>query len=117
MKIIQIGIPLVAVLVSSCQQSRPPVATLPPVVEKQVVSNSTKPKTKKRSYRKPTSSTQTKPTATATTIAKEEPVNPLIPDPTNLTPLNSVPKFPVPDNIQPKIQDGINQGVFLELKW
>lgn len=116
MKIIQIGIPLVAVLVSSCQQSRPPVATLPPVVEKkQVVSNSTK--TKKRSYRKPTSSTQTKPTATATTIAKEEPLNPLIPDPTNLTPLNSVPKFPVPDNIQPKIQDGINQGVFLELKW
>lgn len=126
MKLILTVAPLVAILATSCQKNTPKVATLPPVVQKKQVaskpSSSTKTKTKTRKYRSSSSSStarKKKPvsTATATTISKPDPVDPLKADPVQITPLNEIPKFKVPENIQPKVTDGINQGLFIELKW
>ena len=118
--------PLVVLLATSCAKKQPTVATLPPVV-KSKPAVSTKPKAKaksNRTYRKSTASSSTKKKkstgSTATTISKNEPVNPLIPDPVKVVPQpEEVPTFNVPENIQPKstVNDGINQGLFIELKW
>ena len=31
--------------------------------------------------------------------------------------ITEIPRFEVPENIQPKMSDGINQAEFIELKW
>lgn len=108
-------VPLAALLTASCQQNSAPVRTLPPVVEQRPVAVS---KPKKRSTRTYRSSNTSKPKidATATTITKEE-INPLDADPTKVTPVVEIPRFEVPENVQPKVSDGINQAEFIELKW
>jgi len=73
-------------------------------------------------YQKPKTTTW-KPKKTAvvnTTSAEtviEDPISPLTPDPTNTLHKTEIPKFEVPDNIQPKVADGIDQGAFIELRW
>ena len=116
-------IPLVAFLGASCQQNKPPVVeTLPPVVQKAPVKKvASKPKTRKKStrtYRKPTPS-KPKTTSSPAIVKKEEKkVDPLLPDPVNVTPqVAEIPRFEVPENIQPSVTDGINQAEFIELKW
>jgi hypothetical protein len=47
----------------------------------------------------------------------ENEIRPLTPDPVNTMPEKKVPRYNVPENVQPKVPDGINQGEFIELKW
>ncbi|MGJ8724011.1 MAG: hypothetical protein ACSHYB_05600 [Roseibacillus sp.] len=112
-------IPLVAFLGTSCQQNTPTVKTLPPVVEKKAPTVVSKPK--KRTYRpKKTTKPKTTPTSTPTptpTTPKEKAFDPLTPDPTQVTQIAEIPRFEVPENIQPNVTDGINQAEFIELKW
>ena len=113
-------IPLAAFLATSCQQSKPTVQTLPPVVKK---APTVAAKPKKRSYRTSTSpspspsSSSTVTTATATTLSTEPTADPLVADPLAVVPVSEIPSFDVPLNVQPKVADGINQGIFIELKW
>lgn len=95
----------------SCQQITPPtVKTLPPVVETSPTQN---PKAKKHS---PSKIKESKPLAIEAPELKST-VNPLTPDPSVVTPTTTIPRFEVPENVQPKVSDGINQGEFIELKW
>ncbi|MEM9283736.1 MAG: hypothetical protein AAGA96_18085 [Verrucomicrobiota bacterium] len=80
----------------SCQPVTSPPPPVTPIVTK--APELPKPKVKK-TY-------QSKPDVPA--------VEPL--DTTDVEPLE-IPKFEVPDNIQPKISDGIDQSEFIELKW
>ncbi|MBK1835349.1 hypothetical protein [Roseibacillus ishigakijimensis] len=48
---------------------------------------------------------------------KKEVADPLAPDPSKVGARSTIPRFEVPDNVQPKVSDGINQGQFLELRW
>jgi hypothetical protein len=48
---------------------------------------------------------------------EEDEIRPLDPDPVNIAPKKKVPRYDVPENVQPKVSDGINQGLFIELKW
>lgn len=109
-------IPLTAFLAASCQHnSKPVVQTLPPVVEqKKAPAVASKPK--KGTYRKQ-ATTKPSSTSTATTLSTEPTVDPLAADPLSVLPGNEVPSFDVPLNVQPKVADGINQGIFIELKW
>lgn len=75
-------------------------------------------------YQKPTKKPATtwKPKKTAVVKATpevelEETISPLTPDPTNTLNKTEIPKFEVPENIQPKVADGIDQGAFIELRW
>ena len=99
--------------VASCANNqRQQVQTLPPVVKK--ASETPKKRTytaKKKSYPKPKASTATTLTDTPSAL------NPLIPDPIKANPVTEIPRFEVPANLQPKVADGINQGLFIELKW
>jgi hypothetical protein len=106
-------IPLAAILASSCQQNSTAVETLPPVVEKRPAEVKPKKRTT-RSYKKPS---KPKKESTATTIAKKEEINPLAADPVKINPIDEIPRFEVPENVQPKVSDGINQAEFIELKW
>ena len=114
MKTLLLIAPVAVLLSVSCAWNTPAVATLPPVVEKKAAATS-KPNPKKRVTRNRLSSP--KPDATATTLTEEKVVDPLIPDPLNVTPVTDITKFEVPENIQPKFSGGINQGEFIELKW
>jgi len=101
-----------AIFAVSCQKNTVQPQTLPPVVQK--ASEPSKPKYKPKK-KKPTSSA-IKPKV------KEEikplVVDPTIPDPSKVTPtVTDIPRFEVPENIQPKVADGINLGEFIELKW
>lgn len=113
MKKLLFVVPFLAFLVTSCQQNTPVAKTLPPVVEKRPVVS----KPKKRSYRSTKPSTP-KIDSTATTSSEESAINPLAADPLKVTPeVPDIPRFEVPENVQPKVSDGINQGEFIELKW
>lgn len=100
-------------MATSCQQFQPQPATLPPVVEQKPPTVTSKPKRTTRS----TNSSKPKTNSTATTINTESEINPLNPDPTKVSAIDEIPRFQVPDNLQPKVSDGINQAEFIELKW
>ena len=102
-------LPLTIFAVSCQNNSVSQQETLPPVVKRAPVESKPKPKRKKHKSTKPT-----KPKAEVTPVV----VDPTIPDPTNVTPTTTaIPRFKVPENIQPKVQDGIDLGEFIELKW
>lgn len=102
MKILPLLVPA-AVLMASCQQTPAPQKTLPPVIKSEPVK--VQPKKK---YVAPKPKVEKLP----------EVPDPKIPDPTRTTPtVTEIPRFKVPDNLQPKVSDGINQGEFIELKW
>ncbi|GHC59573.1 hypothetical protein [Roseibacillus persicicus] len=104
--------PLLVLVTTSCQQLQPTPTTLPPVVEKAPTVTS-KPTRSTRS----SSSSKPKPSSTTTTDKTESEISPLTPDPTKVATIDEIPRFEVPDNVQPKVSDGINQGEFIELKW
>ena len=127
MKFFVYTLPLAVILLASCQKNQP-AATLPPVVQQKKVANTTsktkktssKPK-KKKTYRKPTTKTKSKPKPSSTTgkviSENRDTLTPLNPDPVNVSGEDVIPNFAVPENIQPKVEDGINQGLFIELKY
>lgn len=112
MKKLLSAIPLVAFLATSCQQNTPVAETLPPVVKKAPTVTS---KPKKRNYR--SNRPSSKPKVDPVLVKKEETIDPLTPDPTSVVQVAEIPRFEVPDNLQPKVSDGINQAEFIELKW
>lgn len=100
MKILPLLVPA-SILFVSCQPITPTQPTLPPVVKSTpVVTNPTK----KYLPRKP-----------KVEVEAETP-DPRIPDPVKPM-VTEIPRFKVPENVQPKVSDGINQGEFIELKW
>ncbi len=107
-------LPLAALLVASCQQNTTPVVqTLPPVIGKKVTS----PKPNKQTAKKVTKVSDTASDAAADLANKSE-LNPLDTNPLNAIPeVEAIPRFQVPENVQPKVTDGIDQGLFIELKW
>lgn len=123
MKFVYLSSSLLALSFVSCQQ-KSQYATLPPVVEKKAAtkkstSTSSKPKsTRGKAWRTPPrpASSNNGTTAAAASEVKEK-VSALTPDPTKLVPVDTIPTFVVPENIQPKVSDGINQAEFIELKW
>lgn len=102
MKILQILVPT-SLLLASCQQTPTRQQALPPIIKSEpVVAKPTK------KYVAPKPKVEKLPEAP----------DPKIPDPTKATPsITEIPRFKVPDNLQPKVSDGINQGEFIELKW
>lgn len=105
-------LPLAVIMASSCQQNSTALNTLPPVVEKRPAAVS---KPKKKSNRS-TSTSKPASETTSTDLAAND-LNPLQADPAQVTPFNDIPRFEVPENVQPKVSDGINQAEFIELKW
>lgn len=97
-------IPLIVLsaVVTSCQPTQVVTEPLPPVIKSTPVVSKPKPRPK-----------------VAPEIEKplKDELRPLTPDPVNTNPGREIPRFKVPENIQPKVADGINQAEFLELKW
>lgn len=102
MKSLVILLSLPVLFLVSCQPTQVRQEPLPPVFKPTPVTTPPKPKP-------------------VSTVENEKPLEnelrPLTPDPRNTNPSRQIPRFQVPDNIQPKVPDGINQAEFLELKW
>ncbi|MDP0490298.1 MAG: hypothetical protein Q7Q71_04525 [Verrucomicrobiota bacterium JB023] len=97
----------------SCQPTSQPRNTVQPVVTQRPPAPSVP--ASSSSQRR----TSTTPSSVSVPEPKIEPKTESLskPDPLKSLQKEEVPSFDVPDNIKPKVSDGIDQGVFIELKW
>lgn len=104
---------------ASCQTQQPVVTTLPPVAEEASRSPSSRPSrsTSRSTTRSTSSSTSSSSTSSPAEEVAATTIQPLTPDPTAVTPVSDIPRYEVPENVQPQVSDGINQAEFIELKW